>query len=144
MTTPGHTAFRELALTVLAQHAGSHDSAEALAAAARHAYDDLAGVAIPLVGQVGVDALTGRAVHLAQREYPWLGAARDSEATPEPLAQVIVCLARQHPAVAAEGAAAVFAEFAGLLNGFIGESLTTGLLRKAWPGAFSTTPAEET
>ena len=46
-------------------------------------------------------------------------------------------------AVATEGAAAVFAIFAGLLVTFIGEPLTTGLLQKAWPNAFSDTHAEE-
>ena len=72
MTALGNAALRQLALKVLAQHAGSAAGAEALAAAARRAYDDLARVSAPLIGQVGVDALTGRALHLAQREYPWL------------------------------------------------------------------------
>ena len=144
MTALGDAALRQLALKVLTHHAGSTEGAEALAAAARHAYDDLADVSIPLIGRVGVDALTGRAVHLAQREYPWLRGPRDAEHTLEPFAQVILLLARQDAAVAAEGAAMVFATFAGLLISFIGEPLTTGLLRKAWPHAFSTTPAEET
>jgi hypothetical protein len=83
-------------------------------------------------------------VHLAQREYAWLVDPREPEHTNEPFAQVIVSLERQHPAVATEGAAAVFATFAGLLVTFIGEPLTTGLLRKAWPKAFSDTHTEET
>ena len=72
MTPLGHAAPRQLALKVLAQHAGSAAGPGSLAAAARRAYDDLARVAAPLIGQVGVDALTGRALHLTQREYPWL------------------------------------------------------------------------
>ena len=144
MTPLGHVALRQLALKVLAQHAGSASGAEAFAAAARRAYDDLAHASTPLIGQVGVDALTGRAVHLAQREYAWLVDAREPEHTNEPFAQVIVSLERQNPAVASEGAAAVFATFAGLLITFIGEPLTTGLLRKAWPKAFSDTHTEET
>jgi hypothetical protein len=144
MTALGRAALRQLALNVLAQHAGSAASAEVLAAAARRAYDDLAQISIPLIGQVGVNALTGRAVHLAQREYSWLADSREPEHANEPFAQVIVCLARQDPAVGTEGAAAVFAIFAGLLVTFIGEPLTTGLLRKAWPEAFSDTHTEET
>jgi hypothetical protein len=144
MTPLGHVALRQLALKALAQHAGSAVGAEAFAAAARRAYDDLAHASTPLIGQVGVDALTGRAVHLAQREYAWLVDAREPEHPDEPFAQVIVSLERQHPAVATEGAAAVFATFAGLLITFIGEPLTTGLLRKAWPKAFSDTHPEET
>ena len=137
MTPLGHAALRQLALKVLAQHAGPAAGAEALAAAARRAYDDLARVSAPLIGQVGVDALTGRALHLAQREYAWLVPAREPEEGAGPFAQVIVCLEQQDPAVATEAAGAVFATFTGLLVTFIGEPLTTGLLRKAWPTAFS-------
>ena len=144
MTTPGNAALRQLALKVLAQHAGSGADAAALAAAARRAYDDLAHVSTPLIGQVGVDALTDRALHLAQREYSWLVDARDPAEADAPFARVIVSLEGQHPAIATEGAAAVFATFAGLLVTFIGEPLTTGLLRKAWPKAFSEAHTEET
>jgi hypothetical protein len=144
MTTLGDAALRQLALNVLAQHAGSAAGAEALAAAARRAYDDLAEVSAPLIGQVGVDALTGRALYLARQEYSWLVDAREPDHTHEPFAQVITSLERQNPAVATEGAAAVFAIFAGLLVTFIGEPLTAGLLRKAWPKAFSDAHTEET
>ena len=137
MTPLENAALRQLALKVLAQHAGPAASAEALAAAARRAYDDLARVSAPLIGQVGVDSLTGRALRLAQREYPWLVDTRAPEQAEEPFAQAIVCLGRQDPAVAAEAAGAVFATFTGLLVTFIGEPLTAGLLRKAWPAAFS-------
>jgi len=139
----GDAALRRLALSVLAQHAGSEVGAEALAAAARRAYDELAHVSTPLIGQIGVDALMARALHLAQQEYPWLPAAPESDATNEPFAQVLVSLGRQNPAVATEGAAAVFATFAGLLVTFIGEPLTAGLLRKAWPDAFSDAHTKE-
>lgn len=77
-------------MKVLTQHSGSAEGAEALATAARRAYDDLAHVSTPLIGQGGVDALTARALHLAQREYPWLVEAAESERTNEPFAQVIL------------------------------------------------------
>ena len=144
ITPLGQAVLRQLALTVLAQHSGSEEGTEVLAASARRAYDELARVSTPLIGQVGVDALIGRALHLAQREYPWLSAAPESNEANEPFAQVIVSLSRQNPAIATEGTAAVFATFAGLLVTFIGESLTTGLLRKAWPDAFSDAQTKET
>jgi hypothetical protein len=158
MTALEHAALRQLALRVLAQHAGSAADAEAVAGAARRAYDDLAQVSAPLIGEIGVDALAGRALHLAQREYPWLAHTREgtparTERTPGtpppkqaegPFAQVIVCLARQDPAVATEAAGAVFATLAGLLVTIIGEPLTARLLRKAWPDAFSGASTEET
>ncbi|MEX2272658.1 MAG: hypothetical protein WD690_14390 [Vicinamibacterales bacterium] len=114
------------------------------AAAARRAYADLVHASTPLIGQVGVDALIARALHLAQVDYPWLLAAAPSDQTNEPFAQVTVSAGRQTPTVAAEGTAAVFATFAGLLVTFIGEPLTTGVLRKAWPDAFSDTETRET
>lgn len=140
----GHAVLRELALKVLAQHAGPGAGAEALATAARRAYDDLARVSAPLIGQVGFEALTGRALHLARREYPWLVHTREQEQTGGPFVYVIVCLERQDPAAATEAAAAVFATLTGLLVTFIGEPLTARLLRKAWPGALSDGGPEET
>jgi hypothetical protein len=143
MTALGNAELRQLALKVLAQHAGSAAGAEALAAAAHRAYDDLARVSAPLIGQVGVDALTGRALHVVQREYPWLVHTREPEQAEGPFAQIIVCLERQDPAVATEAAGAVFATFTGLLVTFIGEPLTARLLRKAWPDAFSDASTEK-
>jgi hypothetical protein len=144
MTTLEKAALQQLALKVLAQHAGSAAGAEAVAAAARRAYDDLARVSAPLIGQVGVDALTGRALHLAQREYPCLVHTREPEQAEGPFNQVILCLERQDPAVATEAAGAVFAALTGLLVTFIGEPLTAGLLRQAWPAAFSDASTAET
>ena len=144
MTPLRHAALQQLALKALAERSGAAESAEALAAAARRAYDHLVHVSTPLIGQAGVDALTARALHLAQREYPWLVEAAESEHTNQAFAQVIVNLGRQHPALATEGTAAVFATFAGLLVTFIGEPLTTALLRKAWPNAFSDARTKET
>jgi hypothetical protein len=136
-------ALRQLALKALAQRAGSATGAEALAAAAQRAYDDLAQVSAPLIGQVGVDALTGRTLYLAQRKYPWLVHTRPDQ-WKGPFAQIVFCLERQDPAVATEAAGAVLTTFTGLLVTFIGEPLTARLLRKAWPDAFSDASIEET
>jgi hypothetical protein len=144
MTALGNAALRQLALKVLAQHAGPAAGAEALAAAAHRAYEDLARVSAPLIGQVGVDALTGRALHLAQRDYPWLVDAHAPDQAAGPFTRVLVNLERQDPAVATEAAGAVFATFTGLLVTFIGEPLTARLLRKAWPDAFFDASTGET
>jgi len=158
MMALGHAAQRALALKVVAQYAGPAVGAEAIAAAARRAHDDLARVSAPLIGQGGFEALTGRALHLARREYPWLVHPREgtparterTPGTPPPehaggsFSEVVVCLERQDPAVATEAAGAVFATLTGLLVTFIGEPLTTRLLRKAWPDAFSDASTEET
>jgi hypothetical protein len=144
MIALGHATLLQVALHVLGQHGGPGAGAEAVAAAARRAYDDLARVSAPLIGQVGFEALTGRALHLARREYPWLVHTREQEQTEGPFAHVIACLERQDPAAATEAAATVFATLTGLLVTFIGEPLTARLLRKAWPGALSDGGPEET
>ena len=144
MTDLGKTALRQLALNALAQHAGPTAGAEALAAATRRAYDDLALVSAPLIGRAGVEALTGRALHLSQREYRWLVHTPGPEHAEAPFAQFIFSLERQDPAVATEAAGAVLATFTGLLVTFIGEPLTARLLRKAWPGAFPDAGTKET
>jgi hypothetical protein len=144
VTTLGNAELRQLALKAVAHRAGSAAGAGALAAAAQRAYDDLAQVSAPLIGQVGVDALTGRTLYLAQQKYPWLVHAREPEQWKGPLAQIIFCLERQDPAVATDAAGAVLATLTGLLVSFIGEPLTARLLRKAWPDAFSNASTKET
>ena len=129
-TAPEEPALRQLALKALTQRAGSAADAAVLAAAAQRAYDDLARASAPLIGQVGVDALTGRALYLAQRKYPWLVHTREPEQWKGPFAQVAFCLERQDPAVATEAAAAVLTILTGLLVTFIGEPLTARLLQK--------------
>ena len=137
MTALENPALRQLALKALTQRAGSAKGAGALAAAAQRAYDDLARVSAPVIGQVGVDALTGRTLYLAQRQYPWLVHTPEPDQWTGPFAQIVFCLERQPPAIATEAAGAVLTTLTGLLVTFIGEPLTAGLLRKAWPDAFS-------
>ena len=143
-TGPAHPRLRQLALSEMAHHAGPGAGAEALAAGSQRAYDDLARVSAQLIGHAGVDALTGRALHLAQKEYPWLVHRREPEQPEGAFEQVIACLKRQDPEVAKEAAGTVLATLAALLVAFIGESLTMQLLRKAWPDAFSAANAEDT
>ena len=143
VTALENPTLRQLAQKALAQRAGSATGGEALAAAAQRAYDDLARVAAPLIGQVGVDALTGRTLYLAQRKYPWLVHTREPDQWEGPFAQIVFCLERQDPAVATEAAGAVLITLTTLLVTFIGEPLTARLLRQAWPDAFSDASIEE-
>lgn len=136
-TALGSGSLRQLAARVLARRAGTTDSAESLEAAASAAYADLVRVSAPVIGQAGVDALIDRAFHLVQREFPGLvrPAARDRRGGF--FAHAMAGIPKHDVAVATEAVVAVFAAFVGLLVTFIGESLTAGLLRKAWPDAFS-------
>jgi hypothetical protein len=141
MTALDNAALRRLTLKVLAQYAGEGASAGALGAAVLRAYNDLAAALIPLIGNQGVETLTARALHVTGREYPWLNGAREPGKPTEPAEPVTDAMSRldrQDPAVASEAAGALLATFTGLLVTFIGESLTTQLLRKAWPDAVPT------
>jgi hypothetical protein len=136
--TAPDTELRQFALKALANRAGSAAGAAAIAEAAQRAYDDLARVSAPLVGQVGVDALTGRTLYLAQRQYHWLGRTSEPDQWSGPLAQIVFCLEEQQdPAVALEAAGVVLGVLTGLLATLIGRPLTFGILQKAWPDAFT-------
>jgi hypothetical protein len=143
VTSSGNTALRALALKVIAQYQGRDVGAEAVATAAARSYADLARVVAPLIGHVGVDSLTGRALHLAGRDYPCLAGAREQDRADDPFGRVVACLKQEDPGVAADAAATVFATVIALLGAFIGEALTGRLLRKAWPDALSGVAVEE-
>jgi hypothetical protein len=128
---------------VLARYTGAAVDATAIAAAASRAYDDLAQVLSSVIGDVGVAAITDRALHLTAREYPWLPARAPNSADP-PFTEVIDALKRQDSAMAAAAGAAVFATILGLLATFIGEPLAARLVRQAWPDAASSADIEET
>lgn len=134
MTAPERVPLRQLALNVLTREAGVGADATALAAATHRAYDNLAGVLVPLIGELGITALTARALHLTQRDYPWLARTRDATPIDEPFTQLRLSLEHHDdPAVAADAAAAALASLLALLITFIGEPLTMNLLRRAWP-----------
>lgn len=137
MSAPNIASLRQLAVRVLVQAAGPAPNAESVAAATRRSIDALTRVLAPLIGRVGIDALGARAVHLAQREFPWLAKTGDAAEAEGTLLPVSGCLAHQEPALAVQAAAAVLARFAGLLVTMIGEPLTMRLLRQAWPEGFS-------
>ena len=128
---------QQLALLALAQRAGAGADTRVVADAAQHAYDDLARVSTPLIGKVAVDALTGRALYLAQQTYPWLAATREAREWSGPFAEVVFSLEQQSPAVARDAAGAILATLTDLLVTFIGQALTTRLLQEAWPEAFA-------
>jgi hypothetical protein len=136
--------WRQLAVQVLMHQAGPDAEAAALAAAARRAYDEIAGVLAPLIGQVGIDAVAARAVHLAQREYPWLATTREPEHAEGPFTQISFALEQQDPALATEAVAALLATFTALLATLIGEPLTTRAIRTAWSDSLADAGTEET
>lgn len=89
----------------------------------------------PLLGTVGVELLLTRSVRVTQARHAGLvGVTFANGATTLP-----EILAAQSAESATESAVALFAAFFTLLASFIGERLTTQVLRKAWPAIDLTT-----
>jgi hypothetical protein len=128
---------------ILAREAGTGANAPAIAAAARRSCERFAEQLIPLIGDAGVAAICARSLHLAQRNVRGLAPLRASAQGDGPFAHLQLSLEQQEPAAATEAAVALLATVTELLASFIGEGLTTRLLREAWPDDFAgDTPGE--
>jgi hypothetical protein len=142
MPMSGSADLRQTIQSELAREAGTDADAKALAAAALRLSDALGGELAVLIGAGGVKALAARSLHILQPAFPWLAEAQRS--SPDgPFKQLAFCMERQEPGVATEAAAAVLATLAGLLVTLIGETLTVGVLRAAWPSAFPNETQQE-
>ena len=140
MTALEPTDLLPVVLKALAGRAG----AEAPADAAQRAYDELARVSVRMIGQVGVDALTGRTLYLLQRSYPWLAPTGAPGHWTGPFAQIASGLKVQPPAEGLEAAGVLFTTLAGVLAELIGKPLTLHILQEAWPDAFADLDSKET
>jgi hypothetical protein len=144
MSSSTSQAPRSMIRQLLVGHAGPSPDAAALAMAAVHAYDQAAHELIPLIGELGVNALVARSVRLVQREFPCLTATQGIAPEISPLAQVRLDLERQAPAVALSAAVALIATFSELLSTFVGAPLTRRLLSRAWCGGMADGALEST
>ena len=133
MTTHEHT---DLLPTVLKALAGRSDAGTP-ALAAQRAYDDLVRVSVRMIGQVGIDALTGRALYLLQRKYSWLASTAGPGLWTGPFAQFASGIKEQPPAAGLEAAGVLFTILADSIAGLIGEPMTLHSLQEAWPDAFA-------
>ena len=143
MAMPGSADLRQTLQGELSREAGTDADAKALAAAALRVSDALGGKLAVLIGAGGVRALAARSLHIVQAGFPWLAEAQRSDPPEGPWAQLALCMERQEPSVAAEAAAAVLATLVGLLVTLIGETLTMGVLRDAWPSVFPNETQQE-
>ena len=132
---------------MLAREAGPDANAPAVAAACRRVCERFAQQFSPLIGDTGVAAIFARSLHLSRRHVPELApprASNKSDKRDAPFVLLEAFLEQQEPAPATEAAVAVLAMAGELLASFIGEGLTTRLLREAWPDDFAADDAEET
>jgi hypothetical protein len=123
-------AFRGL----LAREAGSDADAAAIASAARRLCERFAQQLTPIIGDAGVSAICSRSLHLALRQLP--PPMPIPAQNGGPFARLQVALQGLEPRDATEAAVGVLTTASTLLDSFIGEGLTTRLLRGAWPDNF--------
>ena len=117
------------AMRLLAHEATAGSADDRASTAASRVYDKLHAQIAPLVGDEGVKMLFVRSAKLAQGEFADLA----DVAIFERATKLRERLQRQDPAIATESAEALFGTFFALITSFIGERLTTHVLRNAWP-----------
>jgi len=130
-------AIHDLARRVIAFET-ARDPSDGPGGAAVRACETLRVPLAKLAGVAGFRSLMTRAVALATADVPWLAAVRvRADGSVEGFAE-----ARTDPGAMSGGDAGgvVVVRLLGLLGTFIGEPLTLGLVRDAWPDA----PAVET
>jgi hypothetical protein len=136
--SPCESIFRR----ILAREAGPHADASTVAAAARRLCEQFARELTPLIGALGVGAIYARSLHLAQRRFPGLMPVSPAEQD-DPISRAQHFIAHQEVNVVIALAGAMLASVVELLTSFIGEGLTAGLLRKAWPDDFAGSSTED-
>src|SRR4029453_568686 len=97
----------------------------------------------PLIGDAGVAAICARSLHLTQRQFPSLAPLRSSDQSDAPFTHLQVSLEQQEPTVATRAAVGVLTTAGDLLALFIGENLTTRLLREGRPARLRRAPRRE-
>lgn len=129
---------------ILAREAGTGADVPAIAAAARRACERFADHLAPLIGDAGMAAICARSLQLTERNFPGVAPACASAQGNSRFALLQQFLEQQDPAAATEAAVAVLATSGELLASFLGDSLTTSLLREMWPEDFAGDATEET
>lgn len=82
----------------------------------------------PVIGEVGVNVLFKRSLHLTSRTFPWLTIAEHQGDTGDLLASLSARLAGRDTNEAVEASSALLAGFTELLATLIGDSLVETLL----------------
>ena len=133
----------ELVRRFLQSETGGAGDVGAIAAAVERACQQLAEELATLVGQGGVNALMGRAVNLAKREYPFLETVRPRVVPEVALVGMTEAFAGREPAEAEAAGAAVLGHLVRLLVNLVGEDLGLRPVRKAWFAAMPSTESTD-
>jgi len=127
-TTAGTPSPREAFRSMLARRVGAPPDARAVAEASLVIWRRIAAQLTPVIGVRGVDALFGRALHLASREFPWLAQPQADEPPADLMASGCGRLQVRDGTAALDAAVALLGTFTDLLATLIGTTLCERLL----------------
>jgi hypothetical protein len=129
----------ERARQLLAHETATGSADEPATTAAGRVYAKLVAQLAPLVGETGVELLFLRSAKLVQGHFASVAEVSGLEGS----TKLQQRLQTRKPALPSEAAEALFGTFFTLITTFIGERLTTQVLRGAWP-TFEETAPEKT
>jgi hypothetical protein len=128
----------DFARRLLVHQSGGRQRTQDLVDAMERACQALQTQLTPLLSASGVNALLGRAVTLAAREFPFLiSASTTPDCRVDGLRQAVE---GHEPVEVADALVAIIANFVSLLVQFIGESLGLRKVQEAWPDVPLTPP----
>lgn len=133
-------SLEDFARRLLMHEAGGRQRTEDLAGAMERACQALYIRLTPLLSAAGVNALVGRAIALAAREFPSLATIGAMKAPDCSLDGLRAALDEQSPSAAADAVVAILGNFLWLLVTFIGENLGLRKVHEAWPDVPFTPP----
>ena len=125
-------AETSMMLTMFARQSAAGADASRIVQMAVSIWKDAGTALSPIIGQIGVDALFKRSIHLTRGAYPCLATVLEDKAQPDGLAALQDALAQQTTATAVAANVALLQNFQDLLISLIGLSLTERLLRPVW------------
>ncbi|MCA1584486.1 MAG: hypothetical protein LC791_06835 [Acidobacteria bacterium] len=123
----------DFARRLLSREADIGAESAGFAAALDRACDALHDRLAPLLSSPGFEALLGRSVQLASRDFPFLARVTVAPSTRCSLPGLPGALDGRPPEEVADALTAVLAHFIWLLVIFIGESLGLRKVREVWP-----------
>jgi hypothetical protein len=125
--------MQNLAKRIIACESDGDPSAESQIPRAFYVFEKLRPQLVRLMGNGGFRALVSRALRLSRPEIPWLRSIQvNSEGALEGLEDINGKLSLDALFV---GKVALLGQLLGLLDAFIGENLTSGLVMDIWPQA---------
>lgn len=136
---------RELARRLLAVEVDGHASPGEQVGALGRALDRLDRVLGIVIGPAGYEALLRRALHLARAEYPFLTNVQvRTSADGERLPGLLESAREQDATVVHQGSVAILADLIWLLDTFVGETISSRLMYRAFPEVSSAPGSAQT